>query len=49
MDPDAFEPAPAIPQTFGIPIAAAFAIGPMIFKFLPLPSLPTEGGHFYYN
>jgi hypothetical protein len=36
MDPDASEPAPAIPPTFGVPVAAASAIGPMIFQFYPL-------------
>jgi hypothetical protein len=47
MDPDASKPAPAIPPTFGVPVATASAIGPMIFQFYSLPSLPSEGDHFY--
>jgi hypothetical protein len=49
MDPDTSEPAPAIPLTFGVPVAMASAIGPMIFQFYPLPGVPSEGDHFYYN
>jgi hypothetical protein len=48
MDPDASESA-AVPPKFGVPVAAASTIGPMIFQFYPLPGLPSEGDHFYYN
>jgi hypothetical protein len=49
MYPDASKPAPAVSPTFGVPVTVASAIGPMIFQFYPLPDLPTEGDHFYYD
>jgi hypothetical protein len=49
MDPDASEPVPAIPPMFGVPVAAASMIGPMIYQFYSLPGLPSEGDHFCYN
>jgi hypothetical protein len=49
MDPDASELAPTVPPTFGVPVAMPSAIGPMIFQSYPLPGLPSEGDHFYYD